>query len=193
MEKLSGLRMKFALLLIDLQNDYFPGGKNPLVDSAPAAQQARCLLDYFRQNSLPVVHVQHLSTRPGASFFVPGTTGAEFYPLVQPLPGEITIQKHFPNSFRETPLLERLHDLQVERLAIGGMMTHMCLDAGVRAAVDTGFDCWVAADACATKDLSYGDLIVPAAQVHAAFLAALAAAYAKVMNVDELLAALANP
>ncbi len=184
--------MHTALLLIDLQNDYFPGGKNQLVGSAAAAQQARRLLDFFRQNALPVVHVQHLSTRPGASFFIPGTTGAEIYPLVQPQPGEIIIQKNHPNSFRQTTLLECLQDRRIARLVVSGMMTHMCLDAGVRAAVDHGFECWVAADACATKDLSFGGTLIPAAQVHAAFLAALSAAYAKVLSVDELLAALAH-
>lgn len=183
--------MNTALLLIDLQNDYFPAGKNPLVGSEAAAGQARRLLDTFRQNAQEIVHVQHLSTRPGASFFVPGTPGAEIYPAVQPLPGETVIQKNYPNSFRQTNLLERLRNLQIERLVVSGMMTHMCLDAGVRAAVDFGFECWVAADACATKDLMYGDVLVPAAHVHAAFLAALAAAYARVMPVDELLAALA--
>ena len=185
-------QVKTALLLIDLQNDYFPGGKNPLVGRARAAQKAALLLDFFRQKSWPLVHVQHISTHPGASFFVPGTPGAEFYPLVEPLPGETVIQKHYPNSFRETPLLERLRGLEIERLVISGMMTHMCLDAGVRAAVDFGFECLVAADACATKDLRYSDAIVPAVQVHAAFLAALAAAYANVMNVEELLAELTS-
>jgi nicotinamidase-related amidase len=183
--------MKIALLIIDLQNDYFPGGKNPLVGSEAAAEQARRLLDYFRQNALQVFHVQHQSTRPGASFFIPGTPGVEFYPLVQPLPGEPVIQKNYPNSFRKTDLLEQLHNLDVQRLAVCGMMTHMCLDAGVRAAVDAGFECWVAADACATKDLSFDNVLIPAAQVHAAFLAALAAAYAKVMPTSELLAEIA--
>ena len=128
--------MTTTLLIIDLKNDYFPGGKNPLERSAKAAEQARRLLEAFRQSSHPVVHVEHLSTRPGATFFVPGTHGAEIYPLVQPLAGEVIIQKHYPNSFRETPLLEILHDLNTHRLVVTGMMTHMCLDAGVRAAVD---------------------------------------------------------
>ena len=180
--------MTTTLLIIDLQNDYFPGGKNPLERSAKAAEQARRLLEVFRQSSQPVVHIQHLSTRPGASFFVPETYGVEIYPLVQPQDGETVIQKHHPNSFRETPLLETLKDLNTRRLVVSGMMTHMCLDAGVRAAVDYGFECWVASDACATKDMAYGGVNVPALQVQTSFLAALAAAYAKVMKVEEILA-----
>jgi nicotinamidase-related amidase len=179
--------MNSALLLIDLQNDYFPGGKNALVESEAAAVQARRLLDAFRQRGRPVIHVQHFATRPGASFFVPGTRGVEIYPLLQPQPGEAVIHKNHPNCFRQTDLLDHLRSLEVERLAVCGMMTHMCLDAGVRAAVDLGYECWVAADACATKDLSFGGVPVPAAQVQAAFLAALAAAYAHVVPADELL------
>lgn len=182
--------MNTALLLIDLQNDYFPGGKNPLVDSPQAAGHARRLLDVFRPKGLPVVHIQHLSLRPGASFFVPGTPGAEIYPLVEPQAGELVIQKQYPNSFRETGLLEKLNQLEIGRLVVCGMMTHMCLDAGVRAAVDYGFECWVAGEACATKDLSFGEVATPAAQVQAAFLAALASAYAQVLAVDEILARL---
>lgn len=177
-----------SLLIIDLQNDYFPGGKNPLVDSTQAAEQARRLLEAFRQNLQPVVYIQHLSTRPGATFFVPETPGAEIYPRVQPQDGELVIQKHYPNSFRETPLLETLNNLKTRRLVVSGMMTHMCLDASVRAAVDYGFECWVAGDACATKDMTYDGVHVPAMQVHASFLAALAAAYAKVIPVEEILA-----
>lgn len=180
--------MNTTLLIIDLQNDYFPGGRNPLVGSAPAAERAYRLLEHFRSQGRPVVHVQHISNRPGATFFLPDTTGAEIYPLVRPHSAEMVIQKHFPNSFRETNLLETLQALDTHRLVVSGMMTHMCLDAGVRAAVDLGFECWVAGDACATKDMAYGSMTVPAFQVHAAFLAALAAAYAKVMKVEEFLA-----
>jgi nicotinamidase-related amidase len=178
--------MDTALLLIDLQNDYFPGGKNPLVGSLEAIEQAQRLLQAFRQNVLPVIHIQHLSTRPGASFFIPGTPGAEIHAGVEPLPGETVIQKQTPNSFRETPLLDYLQHLEITRLVVCGMMTHMCVDAGVRAAYDLGFEPWLASDACATKDLAFGEQKATAAQVQAAFLAALTA-YGKVMNVDQIL------
>lgn len=179
--------MTTALLIVDIQNDYFPGGKNPLEGSPEAAQQARRLLEHFRQAGLPRLHIQHISTRPGASFFVPGTPGVEVYHEVQPAAGEMVIQKHFPNSFRDTPLLGELHNLGVRRLVVCGMMTHMCVDATVRATVDNGFEVLVAADACATKTLRFGEQVVPAAHVHAAFLAALNGTYGKVCPVDELL------
>jgi hypothetical protein len=114
--------MTTTLLIIDLQNDYFPGGRNPLVDSVAAAQQARRLLNAFRLNSQPVVHVQHLATRSEATFFIPGTPGVEIYPLVQPYAGEAIIQKHYPNSFRETALLGSLHDLNTRY--VGKLKVH---------------------------------------------------------------------
>ena len=76
---------------------------------------------------------------------------------------------------------------QVERLIIGGMMTHMCIDATTRAAFDHGFECWVARDACATRALTFLDRTVPAEEVHLSFLAALQAVYAKVLTVDEII------
>ena len=182
-----------ALLLLDIQNDYFPGGRNPLEGSPQAAEQACRLLQAFRRLELPRIHIQHIAVKPGATFFLPGSEGAQIHTAVQPQAGEPVFQKHFPNSFRETPLLEHLRGLNVERLVIAGMMTHMCVDATVRAAADLGFECWLAQDACATKALTHEAQAVPAAHVHAAFLAALRGSYAQVMPVETLLAQLQSP
>ena len=181
--------MKTTLLLVDIQNDYFPGGKMELEGSPDAARQARRLLDLFRGSGWPRVHIQHVADRPGATFFLPDTLGVEFHPETAPLPGETVIQKHYPNSFRETTLLDQLQGLGTERLVICGMMTHMCVDAAVRAAADLGFKVVLAADACATRALAYEATSVPAAQVHAAFLAALKA-YGQVLTVEGILALL---
>ena len=132
------------------------------------------------------MHVQHLSNRPGATFFLPETAGAETHESVRPLPGEKLVRKHTPNSFRDTDLLAHLQANGVERLVIAGMMTHMCIDATVRAAFDHGFACSLAGDACATRALALGDRTIPAAQVHEAFLAALGGLYAKLSTAAEL-------
>jgi nicotinamidase-related amidase len=70
---------------------------------------------------------------------------------------------------------------------IAGMMTHMCVEAVTRAACDLGFECLVAADACATKDLSFQGQAVPAVLVHATVLAALQGSYARVLTVDDII------
>jgi nicotinamidase-related amidase len=179
--------MKTALLLIDIQNDYFPGGKMELAGSREAAFAAARLLAAYRKQSRAVFHVQHISTRPNATFFLPGTTGVDIHEAVCPLPAEPVITKHFPNSFRDTLLLEELKGDNISSLLICGMMSHMCVDATVRAAFDYGFTCIVAHDACATKEITFNGITVPATQVHASYMAALEAVYAQVKGVDELL------
>jgi len=132
------------------------------------------------------VHIQHIAAYPGATFFLPGTKGAEIHEAVRPRDGEPVFQKHYPNAFRETPLLEHLRANEVSRLVIVGMMTHMCVDTTVRAAADLGLTCVLAHDACATLDLSFGDVNVPAASVQAAYLAALNGIFADVRSVQEV-------
>ncbi len=180
--------MKTALILIDIQNDYFPNGKMELEGSVEASLRAKEVLTFFRNKELPIVHIQHIAVGRGATFFLPDTEGVKIHSNVQPLPNEIVIQKHYPNSFRETPLLEHLKEKQIRRLVICGMMTHMCVDAATRAAFDYGFRCIVLHDACATKVLTFRGKIIPAEHVHEAFLAALDAACAQVMSVEEFLA-----
>lgn len=179
--------MKTALLIIDIQNDYFPAGRMELSGSEVAASCSARLLNAFRQAQWPVFHVQHLSNRPGAGFFLPGTIGAEIHPSVAPLPGEPVIVKHFPNSFRETDLLARLREEHIGSLLLCGMMTHMCVDATVRAAFDLGFSCTVAHDACATMGLTFNGLHIPPEHVHGSIMAALGAVYAQLKETDAIL------
>lgn len=178
--------MTTALLIVDIQNDYFPGGAMEVVGAEAAATQAATLLATFRQNARPIVHMQHIATRPAATFFLPNTAGAEIHESVRPSLGEVVFQKHFPNSFRETPLLEHLRTSGITQLVIVGMMTHMCIDTTTRAAADFGFKCLLAHDACATRALSFNGILVAAEHVHTAYLAALNGLFAKVLSADEL-------
>jgi nicotinamidase-related amidase len=178
--------MNTALILIDIQNDYFPGGKGELGNPLEPARQARRLLDFFRLQKWPTIHIQHVATRPGATTFLPDTDGIKIHSSVAPLAGDTVIVKHFPNSFRETSLLETLQRLKIERLVMCGMMTHMCVDASMRAAADFGFPVLLAANACATRNLVFDETEIPAAYVQAAFLAALKS-YGQVMKTEEIL------
>jgi nicotinamidase-related amidase len=173
-----------ALVLVDIQNDYFPGGAMELCGADAAGARAAAVLDRFRTAGAPVVHVRHESARPGATFFLPGTPGADIRACVAPRAGEAVLTKAYPNSFRETALAAHLSALGAKRLVVCGMMTHMCVDATVRAAFDLGYAVTVAGDACASRDLVYAGRAVAAADVHAAFLAALAAVYATVVAAD---------
>jgi nicotinamidase-related amidase len=179
--------MKTALILIDFQNDYFPGGKNELIKSPEAAQKAKEVLAYFRRKKLPVIHIKHLSVRPGATYFITGTAGAEIHEDVIPLETETVIIKHFPNGFRETGLHQHLQERKIEHLVIAGMMSHMCVDSTARAAKDLGYQLTIVSDACASKDLSLQGSEIPAQKIHESFMAGLNYFYADIKKSDELI------
>ncbi|MCC2033674.1 cysteine hydrolase family protein [Microbacterium allomyrinae] len=179
--------MTRLLLLIDIQRDYFPGGRHPLVDSDAAADAAGRLLAGFRTAGERVVHVQHVWDGPDAAFFAPGTPGVEFDPRVAPDGAEQVIVKARPNAFLGTGLEALLRAAAPDELVVAGMMSSMCVDATVRAASDLDFPVAVAQDACAAPDLAFGGTVVPGAQVHAAFMAALDGTYARVTDVDALI------
>ena len=179
--------MKKALILIDIQNDYFERGTMTLVGAEEASLNARKILDKFRSEGLPVIYIQHLATSPKATFFLPQTKGADIHENVKPTAGEKVIIKHYPNSFRETELLEYLKSMNITDLVICGMMTHMCVDATIRAAKDLGFNITLISDACATRDLTINGVTVKAADVHNSFLAAFNGFYASVKTAKEYL------
>ena len=177
--------MKTGLILVDIQNDYFPGGRMELVGMQEAGSKAEELLSFFRENGRPTFHIQHISVRQGASFFLPDTEGSQLHACIRPQAGELVIQKNYPNSFRETSLLQELERHDVKKVVICGAMSHMCIDATTRAAFDHCFDCTVIQDACATRDLEFGGQKIAAEDVHGSFMAALGAAYAKVLSLEE--------
>lgn len=179
--------MRAGLLLIDIQNDYFEKGAMTLVDSDKACANAKRLLERFRAEKSPVIFIQHIAANPSATFFLPDTAGAEIHPLIQPFEGEKVIVKHFPNSFRDTDLMDYLQANNVTDLVICGMMTHMCVDATTRVAKDLGFNITVIGDACATRNLEINGEIVSAKDVHNSFLAALNYFYSSVKTTSQYL------
>ncbi len=179
-----------ALLLIDFQNDYYstyPAARWALSGTEAATANAAMLLAEFRQQGLPVIHVRHEFTSADAPFFTPESEGAKIHQSVAAVEGEPVILKHQINSFRDTQLQQILNDLNVDKLVIVGAMSHMCIDAVTRAAVDLGYECHVAHDACATLDLEFNGVTVPAKHVHHAFMAALSFGYCQVESTDHLL------
>jgi nicotinamidase-related amidase len=177
--------MKSAIIIIDIQKDYFKGGRNELYRPEQAASNARRALDYYRNNNLPVYHVQHINTREGSAFFLPDTVGTEFHISVNPLPGEMVFIKHVPNSFFDTGLADELEKNHIDHITICGMMSHMCIDTTVRAARDLGLTVTVLHDACTTKDLNWDNSLIPAVTVHNTIMASLQGIFAQVLSVDE--------
>jgi nicotinamidase-related amidase len=167
-----------ALLLIDIQAFYFDTTQAPLVGREEASRQAGRILDHFRARGQEVVHIQHKG-------------GGEIHETVRPLPGETVITKEHVSCFRETPLLEHLRKKGVESLVIAGMMTHMCVEAATRTAVDLGFETILIHDACATRDLTFGNRTIAAGDVHLSTLATLSS-YAALMSASAYLEAVSS-
>lgn len=180
-------QMNKALIIIDVQNDYFEHGAMPLVNAERVSENAKRILEQFRRENLLVIHIQHIANKSGATFFIPKTKGVEIHENVAPITDEKVIIKHFPNSFKETGLLEYLQSKDITDLVICGMMTHMCVDATTRAAKDFGFNCIVIGDACATRDLEINRHKVKAADVQSSFLSALNHYYSTVKTTVQYL------
>ncbi|MHC5784914.1 cysteine hydrolase family protein [Pseudomonas idahonensis] len=180
---------KQALIVIDIQNDYFAHGKWPLIGVDAAADNAARLIQAFRQKAQAVVHIRHEFTSDSAPFFTPGSEGAHLHPKVLNRADEPVVLKHFVNSFRETELQAILQQQGIDELVIVGNMSHMCVEGTARAAADLGYPVKVIHDACATLDLEFNGQRVPAAQVQSAVMSALAFAYADVLSTEEFLAA----
>lgn len=178
---------KRAIVVVDLQNDYWPSGKWPLVGIEEAAANASKVIEKARSKGDMVIHVRHEFLTPDAPFFVPGTDGVEISPVVRPVGAEAVILKNYPNSFRETELKQMLDERGVKEVVVVGAMSHMCIAATARAAADFGYNTVVVQDACATRDLEFNEVTVPAAQVHAANMSALAFAYGEVVGTNEFL------
>ncbi|UQX89764.1 cysteine hydrolase [Jatrophihabitans telluris] len=181
--------MSRALLIIDIQNDYFAGGAYPLAAPESAAEVAAQLLTTFRSTGEAVVHVQHVWDEPEASFMRPGTAGVDIHPSVRPHGDEPVVTKAYPNAFRQTDLDAQLRSSDVDELVVVGMMTSMCVDATVRAAADLDYRVTVISDGCANPALEFAGRTVEAEDVHAAFLAALGDSYATVCTLSEFTAA----
>lgn len=179
---------KQAVIVVDLQKEYSSDGKLPLVNIEQAVQNAARIIADAREKNFLVIHVRHEFNNPSFEFFVPGTAGVDFIPEVEPQDDEKVILKNYPNSFLKTDLKEILDENGIEEVVVIGAMSHMCVDATVRAASDFGYKVTVVHDACATRDLEFDGQVVQAAQVHTAMMSALGFAYAKIVTRDEYLA-----
>jgi len=177
-----------ALIIIDIQEDYFEGGACELVNPVEVSLAAKKLLEIFREKDLPIFHIQHINlVQPHATFLLPNTTGVNIHKNVQPLVSEKIIEKNFPNSFLQTNLESQLDKLNIKDVVICGMMSHMCVDATTRAAFDLGFSCTLAHDACTTKNIEFNNKVVLQKDVHHSFMSALSTSYAQVQTVDEII------
>ena len=176
--------MEKALIVIDLQNDYFGGGNMELVNIDATLKKTNKLIQYAREQRYKIFIIQHFAAK-GASFFAPKTEGVEINKDLDIQSG-IIISKNYPNSFRETKLHEELQANNIDSIIICGAMSHMCIDTTVRAGFDLGYKIELASDACATRDLEFKDEIIKAKDVHNSFMSALGSAFCTVKDTNEI-------
>lgn len=172
-----------VLIIIDAQKE-FTEGKLKLSGATAAIKEARKILERARRLGIPVIHVRHRN-KAGAALFNPETKFVEDIDLLKPESREAIVNKTMANAFFDSTLEAEIQKTGKKNLLVIGYMTHMAVDATVRAALERGYKTTVVGDACATRDLSdgYGN-VIPAAQVQTAALAALRDRFAAVIKSE---------
>lgn len=184
-----------ALILIDIQMDYFTADKLPIPDGPRVVENACRLRDHARKNDIFIVHVQQVSPNPAAPIFATGSPGVEIHPALAPAAvataacsHEVVITKTQPSSFDRTTLDETLKARGIKTLILAGLMTHMCVETTARCALPLGYAVIVAADACASRDLCdpVGTTPIDHHEVHRNALAAMADRFADILTTDAI-------
>jgi nicotinamidase-related amidase len=176
-----------AIVVIDAQDEYVDGALR-LPGVGAALGEIGRLLARARAARTPVIHVVHHGRAGGT--FAPGSPGAEIAAPATPAPGEGVVSKRLPNAFAGTDLMEQLAAIKRAEIVLAGFMTHMCVEATARAALDVGLKATVVASATATRDLpdALTGQAVAAAEVQRNALAAMADRFAVVVaSADEIL------
>lgn len=168
-----------TLIIIDAQNEYVDGPVALPGVKGKIAEIAR-LLARARASGTPIVHIQHLG-QPGG-LFDPEHRRSHIVDELTPQGDETVVLKGLPNGFAKTDLNDVLADKGPKSLIVTGFMTHMCISATVRSAVDHGFSSTVVASATGTRALPdpLGGEPIDADALHLASLAALSDRFATI-------------
>jgi len=177
-------KAKRALLVIDVQNEYFTG-KLPVVYPAGSLEQIIKLMQAAHQQNIPIILVQHSAPQPDAKTFIRNSEGWQLHEKVLLEPHDLTIEKQLPGSFTGTNLQEVLQTRNIDTVVICGYMTQMCCDTTARQAVHRGFQVEFMADATATLDIANYAGQVTAEELHRAILVTQAMRFSQVINTAD--------
>ena len=145
--------MTKALLVIDLQNDYFPGGKFPLWNTEAVLQNIERAIERANAQGVPVIHIQHVAKQGLAPFFNEGTPGAEIHPrILAAAPQAPIVVKEFADSFERTNLEETLSKLGATELLVCGLMTQNCVTHTAISKSAEKYSVCILVDCCTTVD-----------------------------------------
>ena len=175
-----------VLILVDVQQGFDNPKWGPRNNPDAETNIAR-LLQFWRSNARPVLHVQHCSVRPNSPLR-PELPGCQFKSEATPIDGEPIFQKTVNSAFIGTNLEGYLRDNRFQKLVVVGLTTNHCISTTVRMAGNLGFDTFVVADATATFDRQgYDGKMYSAEEVHAISLASLHKEFATVLLTDDIL------
>ena len=178
--------MSKALIVIDIQNDYFSGGNMELCNITRVLRNINELIKFSREKGYEIYFIRHISKKIDASFFKPDTYGAQLHKDLD-IKDSLIIEKNYPNSFRDTILKSELEKKRIDELIVCGAMTHMCIDTTIRAGFDLGYEITLVEDACATKDLRYQNRTIKWQEVHYGFVSALDKTFCKTVTTNKLI------
>lgn len=174
-----------ALVVVDVQLDYFPGGRFVLFRPRAVLRQTLRLRDWARRQGLPIFWIRHTGTAESL-FLRPGSPGQALHPDLAPLPGETVVDKAYPNSFLGTGLEDQLRARGVDTVVWAGMMSWMCVDSSVRHAHDRGFQNILARDAVASGWMKGPYGLVTPWSAQRAFVTALGFHHARVVTTEQV-------
>lgn len=182
------IQEKPALILIDIQKgfddiEYWGGHRN----NVDAETNAKNLLNFWRQNELPIIHIKHCSTNPN-SRLAEGNVGNEFKDIVKPGDGEPIVKKNVNSAFINTDLKHKLDHAAIKKVVIVGLTTDHCVSTTARMAGNYGYETYVVSDATATFDkLGMNGQKYSAEIIHETALASLHNEFATVIKTNELI------
>ncbi|UCV29702.1 cysteine hydrolase family protein [Ferribacterium limneticum] len=144
---------KSALIVIDLQNDYFPEGRFPLWNAEATLAKVEQAIGQAHTKGMPVILVQHVAdaSKGVAPFFNTGTPGVDIHPrILTAAPEAPIVIKSFADSFHKTTLEETLAQLGVDELLVCGMMTQNCVTHTAISKAADKYKVSLLADCCTT-------------------------------------------
>jgi nicotinamidase-related amidase len=181
--------MKRALLVIDVQNEYFLG-KLPVTHPPGSLENILAAMDAAQAMGVPVVVIQHTAIQEGSPVFVKGSMGWGLHLEVFTRPRALYFEKHLPGSFTNTNLEAWLFAQGLDTVTICGYMANMCCDTTARQAMHLGFNVEFLADATGALDIANAGGKATAEELHRATLVTQAMRFSKVMTTKDWMASL---
>lgn len=176
--------MKRALLVIDVQNEYFTG-LLPVTYPPESMQNILDVMKTAKETNIPIVMVQHTATAKNAKAFVKETHGWELHDSLKDIDVSHYVEKTFPSSFVGTDLEAWLHKNAIDTVVISGYMTQHCCDTTARYAHHLGFNVEFLSDATGTLDFENKAGKVTAQELHRATLVEQQFRFSDVISTKE--------